>query len=74
MYCKQMKNMPMIATDWQMYSACPGCEWFKDGKCLDKRRRAYDDPCEFELTGGVLPLTMTGVTNTHIECAKEANM
>lgn len=62
MYCKQLKNMPVVATEWQIQTVCPGCQWFCEGKCLDDRRKRYDDPCEFELTGGTLPLKLVPQT------------
>jgi hypothetical protein len=60
MYCKQLKKLPIIATDWQIFAACPGCQWYKDGKCLDERRKHYNDPCEFEMKGERMPLKFLG--------------
>ena len=57
----------MIVTEWQMYAVCPGCNWYKDGKCLDKRRTDYNAPCEFELTGGKLKTKLVPATPTLLE-------
>ncbi len=61
MKCKHLKNMPNVATEWQMMISVPGCAYYCDGDCCDKHRKRYDDPCEFELTGGTLPLKMVPV-------------
>jgi hypothetical protein len=61
MYCKQMKYMPNFVTGWQMMMVCPDCEWFKDGKCLDTRRKDAEAPCEFEIKGTKLPLKVVEI-------------
>jgi len=55
MKCKFTKRMPTVATEWQMFVICPGCQWYNNGDCSDKRRIRYDSPCEFELKGSPMP-------------------
>ena len=61
----------MIATDWQMYAVCPNCGFYteKDGQCHDQRRKNYDSPCEFELTGGTLKTKIVPATPIRVEDA-----
>ena len=52
--CKKLQELPSVATDWQMTTWCPDCEYYDRGTCGYPTRSDDHTPCPFD--GKTVPL------------------
>jgi hypothetical protein len=57
--CKKLPEVPPVATEWQLKTWCPDCEFYDLGTCRNATRTGDSAPCPFD--GEALPLREVAV-------------